>query len=179
MGNYSENSADTLRRGDKANAFSMWHLDYFTSIPSQPTQFSPTFSSILHTPHTMAILLSPPLSHLYPLYSTQFPHSYSNIMVFSFLFTLSTNKNTNDFLGSLVFTYIEKTLSISTWFRQQPSVDACWAILLCPSFLWYSSRTSDPSWTLIQIVYDVSCLLSIRLQSNPSIWSDKWQVYLL
>ena len=97
MGKGSENSAGTLRRGDEADAFSMWHLNYFTSIPSQPPQFSPTFSLILHTPSAITLLLSPPLSHLYPLYSTQFPHSYSNIMVFSFLFTLSTNKNTNDF----------------------------------------------------------------------------------
>ena len=114
MGKGSENSADTLRCGDKADAFSMWHLNYFTSIPSQPPQFSLHFSSILHTPSAITLLLSPSLPHLYPLYSTQFPHFYCNNNVFSFLFTLSTNKNTNDFLGSLVFTYIEKTLSIST-----------------------------------------------------------------
>lgn len=101
MGNYSENSAGTLRAlcgcGGKAYAFSMWHLDYFTSIPSQPPPFSLHFSSILHTPPAITLLLSPPLSYLYPLYSTQFPHFYSNNNVFSFLFTLSTNKNTNDF----------------------------------------------------------------------------------
>ncbi len=124
MGKGSENSADTLRSGEEADAFSMWHLDYFTSIPSHPTQFSPTFSLILHTPHAIALLLSPSLPCLYPLYSTQFPHFYSNNNVFSFLFTVSTNKNTNDFLGSLVFTYVEKTLSISTCFRRPSSVDA-------------------------------------------------------
>jgi len=124
MGKGSENSADTLRSGAEADAFSMWHLDYFTSIPSQPPQFSPTFSLILHTPPAIAILLSSSLPYLYPLYSTQFPRFYSNNNVFSFLFTLSTNKNTNDFLGSLVFTYVEKTLSISTCFRRPSSVDA-------------------------------------------------------
>jgi len=124
MGKGSENSADTLRRGEEAYAFSLWHLDYFTSIPSQPPQFSLCFSLILHTPPAIIILLSTSLYYLYPLYSTQFPHFYSNNNVFLFLFTLSTNKNTNDFLGSLVFTYIEKTLSISTCFRRPSSVDA-------------------------------------------------------
>lgn len=124
MGKGSEISAATLRSGGEADAFSMWHLNYFTSIPSQPTPFSPTFSSILHTPPAIAILLSSSLPYLYPLYSTQFPRFYSNNNVFSFLFTLSTNKNTNDFLGSLVFTYVEKTLYPSTLFKQPSSVDA-------------------------------------------------------